>query len=114
MSTGPLFLRNDNRVRLKSFRDSAGNFLDAANVTAQLQSLDDPFGTPVVAAITLMKEVGVDGTYSAVWDKTLLSPGGNDIAEGEYILRYIASEGTIELELDEFVEVRYRTEDIND
>lgn len=112
-----LFLRNDNLVRLKDFEnksvDPAVPF-DLATVTAELLDPDDLDGTPLVVPQTLAKEPSVAGTYSAVWDKGLLSPGGNDLAEGEYVLRYKASEGTADLEKDVFIEVRLRSEDIND
>lgn len=111
-----LNLRNDNRVRLKNFKDNSttpATPLNAGTVTAQLMSQDDPDGTPLVGPTTLVKETGVDGTYSAVWDKDLLSPGGTDIPEGEYILRYLASEGAIDYEEDALVEVRYRIGDVS-
>lgn len=112
-----LNLRNDNLVRLKDFEDKSttpATPLNAATVTAELLDPEDLDGTPLVAPQTLAKEAGVDGTYSATWDKALLSPGGNDLAEGEYVLRYKAVEGTIDLEKDVWIEVRLRSEDIND
>ena len=112
-----LNLRNDNLVRLKKFEDkstSPATALNAATVTAELLDPDDREGTPLVAPVTLPHDGGTDGTYEVTWDKALLSPGGNDLAEGEYILRYIAVEGAINLEKDVWIEVRLREEDIND
>ena len=112
-----LNLRNDNFVRLKDFEDKSKDPavpFNAATVSAELLDPDDLDGTPLVAPQTLAKEAGGDGTYSAVWDKALLSPGGTDLPEGEYVLRYKAVEGTADLEKDVWIEVRLRTEDIND
>ena len=112
-----LFLRNDNLVRLKNFEDKSVDPavpFDLATVTAELLDPDDLGGTPLVAPQTLAKEASVAGTYSAIWDKALLSPGSVDLAEGEYVLRYKAVEGTADLEKDVWIEVRLRTEDIND